>query len=321
VASERTADSFEAMLIKIPRGWELPERNATPESAYLNRRHLLKAAGFLGARTLLASTGGKDPYPARRNPEFVLDREITDEWAATSYNNFYEFNAENKQAVKDEVGKFVTSPWTIEIRGLVNKPQKLDVDTIIRSFPIEERLYRHRCVEAWAMAVPWTGFPLSELIKRVEPKSNAKFVRFVTVNRPSQMPGMVRDKKYPWPYFEALRIDEAMNPLCMLVTGIYGKPLPKQNGAAIRLVAPWKYGYKSAKSLDYIEFVEKQPATFWNQNQPKEYGFYSNVNPAKSYSAWSQAVEKVIPNMERRPTQPYNGYQKWVGALYNGAEY
>jgi sulfoxide reductase catalytic subunit YedY len=305
------------MLIRIPKGWEIAERDATSESVYLNRRQLLAAAGFLGIESALAEEASAT---VKRNPEFTLDRPITEEWAATSYNNFYEFNAEDKGAVKNLVGNFVTSPWSIEVSGLCNKPQTLDLDKLLKTMPIEERLYRHRCVEAWSMAVPWTGFPLAELIKKLEPKPEAKFVRFVTVNRPDQMPGIKKYNWYPWPYFEALRMDEAMNPLAFVVTGMYGKALPKQNGAPVRIATPWKYGYKSPKSIVKIEFVAKQPATFWNQLQASEYGFYSNVNPKKPHPRWSQATEKVIPNMERRPTLPYNGYEKWVAAMYKGNE-
>jgi len=310
------------MLIKIPRGWEIPDPQATPESVYFNRRELLKAAGFLGSAGLLAAaTEGKNPYPAKRNADFTLDRPITPEWAAEGYNNFYEFNQEDKTAVKDEVGKFVISPWKFQVGGLVNKPGTFDVDDLIRSMPMEERLYRHRCVETWAMAVPWTGFPFSELIKRVDPKPEAKYVRFVSVNRPKEMPGIIKYNYYPWPYFEGLRMDEAMNPLCFMVTGLYGKALPKQNGAAIRMVLPWKYGFKSPKSLEKIEFIAKEPPIFWNKVGPGEYGFYSNVNPTKPHPRWSQATEKVIPEMERVKTQMYNGYEKWVAQMYNGKEY
>jgi len=306
------------MLIRIPEGWEIPEREATPEEVYVNRRQWLRAAGFLGTAGLVAGAGG--PYPARRNPEFTLDRPVTEEWAATGYNNFYEFDAMDKQAVKNKVGQFVTSPWRIEVTGLVNKPKTFDLDDLLKTMPFEERLYRFRCVEAWSMAVPWTGFPFSELVKAVEPKAEAKFVRFITVNRPKEMPGMVRTPWYPWPYFEGLRMDEAMNPLALMVTGLYGKPLPKQNGAPVRMIVPWKYGYKSIKSIVKIEFVAKQPRTFWNDLQPLEYGFYSNVNPNKPHPRWSQALEKVIPKMEQRPTLLYNGYGKYVAHLYNGKE-
>jgi methionine sulfoxide reductase catalytic subunit len=307
------------MHIRIPKGWEIPEREVTPEHAYLNRRQLLLAAGFLTTGGLLSAA--KDPYPAKRNPEFRMDRPITSEQAATSYNNFYEFHAEDKTAVKNLVGSFVTSPWSIEVAGLVAKPQKFEVDALLASMPLEERVYAFRCVEAWSMVVPWTGFPLAELIKRVQPRPEAKWVRFVTAKRPDQMPGINRYNWYPWPYFEALRMDEAMNPLTMVVTGLYGKPLPKQNGAPIRIVTPWKYGYKSPKSIERIEFVSRQPSTFWNQLQPAEYGFYSNVNPNKPHPRWSQAQEKVLPTMELRKTDMYNGYEKWVTAMYNGKEF
>jgi methionine sulfoxide reductase catalytic subunit len=306
------------MLVRIPRDWEVPEREATPEHVYLNRRQWLVAAGFLGAERLIAASAS--PYPAKRNPEYMLDRPVTEEWAATSFNNFYEFDPADKKAVKDKVGAFVVSPWKIEVAGLVNKPRTFDLDDLLRTMPFEERLYRLRCVEAWSMAVPWTGFPFSELIKAVEPKPEAKYVRFVTVNRPKEMPGMVGTPWYPWPYFEALRMDEAMHPLTLMTTGLYGKPLPRQNGAPVRIVTPWKYGYKSIKSIVRIEFVSKQPATFWNKLQPLEYGFYSNVNPGKPHPRWSQAFEKVIPKMERRPTLLYNGYEKYVAGLYNGKE-
>ncbi|MFN0166311.1 MAG: protein-methionine-sulfoxide reductase catalytic subunit MsrP [Bryobacteraceae bacterium] len=310
------------MLIRVPKGWEIPEREATPETVYLNRRNLLKAAGFLGMEGLLqAATELKSPYPAKRNPEFEkVERPITEEWAATGYNNFYEFDAQNKEAVKDKVGAFVTRPWTIEVSGLVNKPQTLDVDQLERTMPLEERVYRFRCVEAWAMTVPWTGFPISELLKKVEPKPEARYIRFVTAKRPEQMPGIKQANWYPWPYFEALRMDEANNPLALFVTGLYGKPLPKQNGAPFRVITPWKYGYKSIKSIVKIEFTAKQPPTFWNKLQPLEYGFFSNVNPKKPHPRWSQASEKVIPRMERVATMPYNGYEKWVGSMYKGNE-
>jgi len=310
------------MLIKTPPDWQILENKATPEPVYQNRRQLLKAAGFFGASTLLkAATGEKNPYPAPRNQEFTLDRPITPDWAAESYNNFYEFNQEDKMAVKKMVGNFQISPWNVEVTGLVNKPRKYDIDEIVRTMPLEERLYRHRCVEAWAMAVPWTGFPFSELVKQVDPKPEAKFVRFVSVFRPKEMPGQVKYTWYEWPYFEGLRMDEAMNPLTLVVTGLYGKPLPKQNGAPIRVVVPWKYGYKSAKSIVKIEFIAKQPDTFWHRSAPNEYGFYSNVQPSRPHPRWSQRTEKLIPEMERRPTLLYNGYERWVAGMYNGKEY
>lgn len=310
------------MLIKKRHDWEMNEREATPEHVYSNRRELLKSAGFLGAAGLLrAATEGKSPYPAKHNDEFTLDRPITPEFASEGFNNYYEFNQEDKQAVKDMVGPFKISPWTVEVGGLVNKPKTYDLDEIVRTMPLEERLYRHRCVEAWSMAVPWTGFPFSLLVKQVDPKPDAKFVRFVSVHRPKEMPGQIKYNWYPWPYFEALRMDEAMNPLSFMVTGLYGKPLPKQNGAPIRMVNPWKYGYKSPKAIVKIEFIAKQPDIFWHKTAPDEYGFYSNVNPKRSHPRWSQANEKLLPNMERRPTLMYNGYEKYVASMYKGNEF
>lgn len=305
------------MLIKVPHGWQIPEREATPESVYLNRREILRAAGLLASPTLLRASG---PYPAQRNPEFTLDRPLTPEYAATGHNNFYEFGTD-KAGVKNRVGNFQTSPWTVEITGLVNKPQRLDVDTLVKTMPLEERLYRHRCVEAWAMAVPWTGFPLASLLRKAEPKSDAKWVRFISVKRPAEQPGITEQPWYPWPYFEALRMDEAMNPLAFVVTGLYGKPVAKPNGAPVRIACPWKYGYKSPKSIVKAELVSQQPETFWNRLEPKEYGFYSNVNPNRPHPRWSQATEKLIPNMQVVPTQLYNGYGKYVASLYDGREF
>jgi len=315
------------MLIKIPRRWEIPEREATPESTFMNRRQILASAGFLGVQGLIANAiadranaADASVYAAKRNPAFTLDRPITEEFAATGYNNFYEFDAENKENVKNVVGKFNTAEWKIQVSGLVSKPVTLLVDDLVKKQPLEERLYRHRCVERWSMAVPWVGFPLAELIKQLQPKPEAKFIRFVTAKRPDEMPGIKKYSNYSFPYFEGLRMDEAMHPLAFCVVGMYGKILPKQNGAPFRIAIPWKYGYKSPKSIEKIEFVAKEPGTFWNQLQPSEYGFYSNVNPKKPHPRWSQAVEQVIPRMERRPTLPYNGYEAEVGGLYNGKE-
>jgi sulfoxide reductase catalytic subunit YedY len=308
------------MLIRMPAPWNRSDREVTPESVWLNRRDLLTAAGFLGMERLLSAA----TYPAKQNPKFAsAGRAITEEWAATGYNNFYEFDPVNKQAVKDKIDKFVVSPWKVEVGGLVAKPQSFDLDEIVRTMPLEERVYRFRCVEAWAMTVPWTGFPFSELVKRVEPKAEAKYVRFVSALKREQMPGLDHpaNSRYTWPYYEALRMDEAMNPLTLMATGLYGKPLPKQNGAPIRIVTPWKYGYKSIKSIVKIEFTSRKPPTFWNDAQPTEYGFFSNVNPKKPHPRWSQATEKVIPTMTRVETLPYNSYGEYVEAMYKGDEF
>jgi len=306
------------MLIRIRQGWELPESEALPESLYLSRRNFLGPATAWMA--MLAGAAAAQP-PVRRNPEFTLDRPLTPEAAATSYNNFYEFDPGNKRAVRDKVDKFQIDPWAVEVTGLVRKPRKFYLDELLRRMPIEERLYRHRCVEAWSMAVPWTGFPLAALIREVEPLEDARYIRFVTALRPAEMPGVRQAPQYPWPYQEGLRLDEALNPLAILATGLYGKPLPKQNGAPIRLVVPWKYGFKSIKSIVRIEFTRRQPRTFWSTVSPKEYGFYANVDPNKPHPRWSQATERVLPGFDERPTLPYNGYAKWVAHLYTGQEF
>jgi len=306
------------MLIRVPKGWEIAERDTAPEGAFLSRRRVLQSLGFLGAAGVLRESLRA---ATARNPEFTVDRPITQEWAVEGFNNFYEFDDSNKENVKNLVGKFVTRPWKFEASGLVNKPQTFDVDDLIKTMPLEERVYRHRCVEAWSMVIPWMGFPFSELIKKVDPKPEAKFVRFVSVKRPNEEPNIHGAPQYPWPYHEGLRMDEAMNPLTLLVTGVFGKPLPAQNGAAVRIVMPWKYGFKGAKSIERIEFVNKQPNTLWNDIGPSEYGFYSNVNPTRPHPRWSQAKERVIPSGERIPTLMYNGYEKWVAQMYNGKEY
>jgi sulfoxide reductase catalytic subunit YedY len=317
------------MLIKTLRGWEIPERDATPEEIFTNRRQFIKTMGLAGigtaislsgwdraAAAMLNPRGGNDQiYPAKRNPKYVLDRPLTDEWATAHYNNFYEFTTD-KERVADLVDKFQIRPWTVEVTGMVAKPKTYGVDELIRLMPVDERLYRHRCVEAWSMAVPWTGFPMKAFIDLVQPLSSAKFVRMVSFNKPDQAPGMRTQSWYPWPYYEGLRMDEATNGLAMLVIGIYGHELPKQNGAPIRLVTPWKYGYKSIKSIVKIEFTDKQPKTFWNDIAPNEYDFLSNVNPQVPHPRWSQATERPIPDGPCRPTLLYNGYEEQVAHLY-----
>ena len=322
----------------LPPTWRIPERKATPEPLYfkaVNRRSCLK---LFGAGVLLASgvlpgctphvseeEFAKNPknfdwsdfdrevYPATRNPEFVLDRPLTEEHIAAQYNNFYEFS-EAKDDVWRRVGGFKSRPWTLEIKGLVNRPQQIDVDQLLRTMPLEERLYRHRCVEAWAMTVPWTGFPLKALIDKIEPLSGARYIRFTSFYSPNIAMGQ---RGYgPWPYTESLTMEEAINELTMLVTGIYGHPLPKQHGAPLRLVTPWKYGFKSIKSIVSIEFTAEPPATFWNTLVPFEYGFVANVNPQIPHPRWSQATERMIGTNQRLPTLYLNGYEQWVGHLY-----
>lgn len=312
--------------------WRIPEREVTPESVFQSRRRLLKAAGFavLGIAGLSpASCGpatdamrigaqehppGADLYPARRNSRYPLDRPLTDPAYAVSYNNFYEFSR-FKGGVYKQAARLRTSPWQIEVGGLVEKTRIFDVDSLLRSLSLEERLYRFRCVEAWAMAVPWTGFPLRDLIKLVQPLSSARYVRFTTFMNPDQAPN--QSPAYgPWPYTEGLTMAEAINELTLIATGIYGRPLPKQNGAPLRLVVPWKYGFKSIKSIVAIEFTAEPPRTFWNSNRPAEYDFIANVNPAVPHPRWSQATERLIDTGERRATLPYNGYGEWVAPLY-----
>jgi sulfoxide reductase catalytic subunit YedY len=316
-----------AQLILRPE-WHLENRRITPENYFLNRRHFLQQMGFAGTGLLAAGIAGcsradeakaasaktTGAFPAKRNPEFNPGWRLTNEKVAATYNNFYEFSTD-KAEVSVLAPRLVTTPWPIQIGGLIDQPLTLDAGELMEMFAQEERVYRFRCVEAWAMIVPWTGFPLSKLIEKVAPRPEAKFVRFETFNRPDQAPGMKRGN-FPWPYFEGLRMDEAMHPLTMVVTGIYGKPLPKQHGAPIRLVVPWKYGYKSIKSMVKMEFIEKQPGTFWESFDANEYPFESNVNPKVPHPRWSQAFERMIDTDDRVRTQPYNGYGSLVAKLY-----
>lgn len=307
--------------------WAIPEGETTPETVFFNRRKFMTgaagavAAGALGGIGALdLAEGAEAPkdktlslYPAKRNPEFKLDRPLTEEQVAATYNNFYEFGG--TKGIFWLSKRLKIRPWQVKVGGLVRKPKTYDIDDLIRSMPLEERLYRFRCVEAWAMAVPWTGFPISALIKAVEPKNNAKYIVFKTFYRPSEALGQLQIW-YSWPYTEVLTIKEAMNDLALLCTGIYGKPLPQQHGAPIRLVLPWKYGFKSGKSLVSIEFTEKRPKTFWERAAPTEYGFWANVNPAFDHPRWSQKSERMLGTGKRRPTQIFNGYGKWVAHMY-----
>ncbi len=311
------------MLIRTPRGWEIPEREATPESVYFGRRTLLKGMGFAGAQVLLGRAFGAvapDLYPAQRAGKYTLDRPVTAEIDGTGYNNFYEFTLD-KRRVKHLVDKFEIEPWKVKVKGLVNNPKTYDIDDLVRKFPLEERLYRFRCVETWAMAVPWTGFSLARLVKEADPQAKAKYIRMVTAYKPNQMPGVRSQTHYPWPYFEALTLEEATNELALMVTGIYGKPLPKQNGAPIRLITPWKYGLKCIKSIVEIEFTAKRPPSLWNKVARDEYGWYSNVNPTRPHPRWSQATDRLIPHGEPRPTLMYNGYEEYVAPMYTGEEF
>ena len=302
--------------------WYIPESEITPESAYRNRRQFLRQAGFLGAATLMSQAlegraAQNELFPAKRNGLFNPGWPLTNQADALGYNNYYEFTTD-KRRVKDLVGAFKMSPWEVKVGGLCEQPMTFDVEELSRKIGLEERVYRFRCVEAWAMTVPWTGFPLAKLLRIVKPTSEARFVKFVTAMKPAEMPNvenLVR-RGYPLPYTEGLRLDEAMNDLTMVATGIYGKALPAQNGGPIRTVVPWKYGYKSIKSIVSIELVKEQPATLWETLSPNEYPFESNVEPDVPHPRWSQATHRIIDTGERVRTLPYNGYEKQVAKLY-----
>ena len=303
----------------------------TPRSLYENRRDFLKAAGILTGSALLAacaptgSSGGSDKSKQAPASAAAFAGK-TDELGApvntyadiTNYNNYYEFS-ENKEAVAPLSADFKSRPWTVEVSGMVNKPQTFDIDALLKMFPQEDRIYRLRCVEAWSMVIPWRGFPLASLLKAVEPTTSAKFVHFVTLMDHTRLPNEGNDL-YPWPYEEGLRLDEAMNDLALLVTGLYGSPLPPQDGAPIRLVVPWKYGFKGIKAINKIELVDKMPATFWSTIAPNEYGFYANVNPDVPHPRWLQNAERRIGELTMRPTLKFNGYGDKVAYLYNGMD-
>jgi methionine sulfoxide reductase catalytic subunit len=325
--------------IILPKAWHVPEKDITPENVFNNRRHFLKLLGFTTAGIAGAlfappafanSMGSKlaeklfaenrtTALPSvpnlERSPDYTIRRPMTYENVALKYNNFYEFTAE-KDRVWQTVGDFKPRPWEIKIGGLVEKPGKYAIDDFIKDFDLEERVYRHRCVETWAMVVPWNGFPLSDLIDKVQPKSNVRYVKFTSFDDPIAAPGQKRFSDLPWPYTEGLTMKEAMNELTFLATGIYGHILPSQHGAPIRLVTPWKYGFKSIKSIVKIEFTETKPATFWNTLIPKEYDFEANVNPDVPHPRWSQRREKMIGTGEIYATQKYNGYGDFVAELY-----
>ncbi len=301
----------------------------TPEHLYLSRRKFLAGLGAMVASTLLlgacreeillgpGSAESCESAEASRNTDELGD-ELTPCESIITYNNFYEFTT-SKEEVAYLAKDFKTSPWTVQVGGLVSKPQTFDIDDLRRRFSQEERIYRLRCVEAWSMVIPWLGFPLAKLLKEVEPTSKARYVRFETVYDPEQMPGQ-RNRVYDWPYVEGLRLDEAMHDLTILATGLYGKPLLPQDGAPIRLVVPWKYGFKNIKSIVKIDLVEEMPVSLWMAIAPHEYGFYANVNPDVRHPRWSQSSERRIGELRRRPTLPFNGYTEEVAYLYEGMD-
>ena len=301
----------------------------TPKSVYLDRRRFLEAAAGFGAVALSAGkiaelfspsmhafAGNK--LQASKSPISTTGEKLTPLQDITHYNNFYELSTDKETPAKI-AGSFHPQPWAVQIDGLVNKPQKLDYDALLKLAPLEERVYRHRCVEGWSMVIPWTGFPLKVLLDRVEPTSKAKYVAFTTVLRPSELPGQQRDV-LNWPYKEGLRLDEAMNPLAFFTVGLYGETLPNQNGAPVRVVVPWKYGFKSAKSIVRITLTDTMPVTSWNEANAHEYGFYSNVNPQVDHPRWSQAKERRIGEIFKRETLMFNGYGDFVAGLYKGMD-
>jgi methionine sulfoxide reductase catalytic subunit len=330
------------MKMKSYRSVPIRSSEITPEHVYINRRNFMKAAGLAGAGALLAACAApaeqqqasqptdqvsapvqdsSPATPAPADPEILMDElgDPTNTYQQiTNYNNFYEFSVE-KEAVAPLSENFKTSPWTVEVGGMVNKPKTYGIEDLRTAFPAEERVYRLRCVEAWSMVIPWMGFTLAKLLKEVEPTSDAKYVAFQTLLDPEQMPGQ-RSRYYPWPYTEGLRLDEAMNDLTLMVTGLYGKELLPANGAPLRLAVPWKYGFKSIKSIVKIELVAEMPKTLWSAIAPDEYGFYANVNPEVTHPRWSQATERRIGEPTRRRTLMFNGYADQVADLYTGMD-
>ncbi|HQZ19003.1 MAG TPA: protein-methionine-sulfoxide reductase catalytic subunit MsrP [Vicinamibacteria bacterium] len=303
----------------IGRNRDVKSSEITPESLYVNRREWLAAAAGAAALSAFAPAArAQDPQAVGKPFGLQPDDKPTPWQDVTTYNNFYEFGTDKSDPAQFAT-KFKTSPWTITVDGLASKPGKFQLEDFIKPSTVEDRIYRHRCVEAWSMVVPWRGIPLADVIKRAEPMASAKYVAFTTLMDPQQMPGQ-RLGVLDWPYTEGLRLDEALHPLTLLATGLYGRTLPNQNGAPLRLVVPWKYGFKGIKSIVRLTFTDKQPKTAWNVSAPHEYGFYSNVNPAVDHPRWSQAKERRIGEFLRRPTLPFNGYADQVASLYAGMD-
>jgi methionine sulfoxide reductase catalytic subunit len=296
------------MLIRRPS--DILSSEITPESVYLNRREFMSAAGAGVAAALIPGSLAALSVQQEDKPTPFED--------ITTYNNFYEFGT-RKEDPAENAGNFRTRPWSIKVEGLVKKPATYQLEDFVKPYTLQDRTYRMRCVEGWSMVIPWRGFPLRDVISRVEPTSQAKYIEFVTLLDPRQMPGQ-RRPVLDWPYNEGLRLDEAMHPLTLLVTGLYGKDLPNQNGAPIRLVVPWKYGFKGIKSIVSMRFVEKQPISSWMKATPSEYGFYSNVNPEVDHPRWSQKTERRIGEFRRRPTLMFNGYADQVASMYSGMD-
>jgi len=311
------------------RGWEIPDRFATPEHLAFSRRTVLTGAASTLALAPYAANAQRltdvanlpdpsaDLYPAKRNEKYALDRPITDEKVNGSYNNFYEFGTSKN--VTTAAQALTIRPWTVKIDGMVEKPMEVGIDDLIRKLTLEERTYRHRCVEAWGMAIAWTGFPFAKLVEFARPLGSAQYVRMETFLDKKMAPGQ-RQPWYPWPYVEGVTMAEATNVLAFLVTGAYGHPLARQHGAPLRLALPWKYGFKSIKSIVSFNFTDKRPRGMWEALQPSEYGFWANVNPQVPHPRWSQASEEIIGTGERRPTLLFNGYGEYVADLYKGLD-
>ena len=311
----------------IRKSSEVASSEITPKPVYLNRRKFMTGSLALGAaafaghklyRAFAPEAAQAESKLQYQKSAYSTSEKLTPLNDVTHYNNFYEFSTDKDGPAK-LAGAFQPLPWSVSVEGLVQKPKTYDMDALLKLAPLEERIYRLRCVEGWSMVIPWTGYPLSALIKQVQPTSKAQFVEFTTVVRPSQMPGQKRNV-LDWPYVEGLRLDEAMNPLTILAVGLYGETLPNQDGAPIRIVVPWKYGFKSAKSIVKIKFVDYMPKTTWNKAAPSEYGFYSNVNPEVDHPRWSQAKERRIGEFFKRPTLMFNGYGDQVASLYSGMD-
>ena len=308
------------MLIRIRRGWELPEGAATPESAVLGRRGALGAgAGLIAGAALARPAAAQAPNPgaAMRNPRYRPERDLTPERDATTYNNYYEFGSD--KGIARAAQKIQLTPWSIRFDGMVEAPKEIGFEDLLKQVTLEERVLRHRCVEAWAMTVPWTGFPMAELVRLAAPRAEAKYLVFETASQPANMPGL-RQVWYPWPYIEGCTVEEARNELAFVATGLYGKPLPAQNGAPLRVLFPWKYGFKAGKAIVKVTFTDRRPVSYWEKLQSTEYGFWANVNPAVPHPRWSQATERLLGSNERVPTRMFNGYEEFVAGLYTNLQ-
>jgi len=312
------------MLIKNKKPWDISENEVTPEALYLNRRKIIQGFGVAAAAAAISPFLGwqkaiaAPDFTVIKKTNYAGDEELNSYKDITTYNNYYEFGTSKSDPARN-AHTLITEPWSVKVSGEAEKTGSIALEDLIDFSALEERIYRHRCVETWSMVMPWVGVPLAAVLKKFNPTSNAKFVRFETIADPKQMPGL-RSRVLDWPYKEGLRIDEAMHPLSFLVVGLYGKPIPNQNGAPIRLVVPWKYGFKSIKSIVSIRFQETQPVGSWEENNSREYGFYSNVNPDVDHPRWSQKRERRIGEFFKRKTLMFNGYGEEVASLYTGMD-